>query len=69
MPHQKLATQDDIDSFDRAGMLKCPKEEAQKMMDRGELAYEESLFSDPGDDYTKIVNRKTHEVAGFWPGF
>jgi hypothetical protein len=67
MPQRREATKADVDSFDRAGKLRVPKEEAILALNSGNLEYEESLFSDPGDDYTALLidNRQ----IGFWSGY
>lgn len=67
MPQRRKATKNDVDSFDNFGMLAIPKEEALQALERGTLEYEESLFSDPGEDYTALV--ENNKQVGYWPGY
>jgi hypothetical protein len=68
MPQGRPGTENDLNSFDRAGKLTLPLSQIQERMEKGEkLIYQESLFSDPGQDYTALF--LGGEQVGFWPGY
>lgn len=67
MPTMRKATVQDVEDFDRARKLQISLEEARRHVEAGELVYEGSVFSDPGDDYTKLM--WCGDVVGYWEGY
>jgi len=68
MPKRRPGNMTDVNSFDRWGKLKVtPKEISERVGGGEELFYEESLFSDPGEDYTALY--LGNEQVGYWEGY
>lgn len=67
MPITRLATIDDVLAFDGFKKLIITKEEAINLVTKGILQYQETIFSDEGEDYTKLISNG--KVIGYWAGF
>lgn len=68
MPTRKPATVKDVESFNGYKKLNVSFEEAKRLAESNQLTLEQSVFSDPGDDYNKLVS-SDGRVVGFWPGY
>jgi hypothetical protein len=68
MPKRTPADINIAENFAAYGNLRIPLDEVKRRMEQGEeLIYEESLFSDPGDDWTALYFGS--QCIGYWEGY
>jgi hypothetical protein len=68
MPRRREATKADVEQFNAFRKTRLTVEQFEESKRRGDkVEFEESLFSDPGDDYTALYVNGTR--VGHWSGY
>lgn len=76
MPRSRKASRNDVEShlshantLTRINESSNPRKMLLQLLEDGHLEVEESSFSDPGEDYTALVDAKIGERLTYWPGY